>query len=375
MSNSLPALFMRGGTSKALMLRRADLPADEAAWDPPLLTAMGSPDPYGRQLNGMGGGLSSLSKVCVVGLSALPEADVDFTFAQVQIRRALVDYSGNCGNMTAAIGPFALHAGLLRRADGPTSVTIFNTNTSKFVRASFDVVDGLALEEGDLAIPGVAGTGAPVRLEFIDPGGPATGRLLPTGRPTDQLRTDAGTFTVSMVDAGNACVFVPASELELSGVELPDAIESRADVLSTLATIRAHAAVKMGLASSVLAADDRPLTPFVAMVGPPKPYASSDGAIVDADDYDLAVRYMSNGQAHRAIPGTGALCSAVAARIPGSVVSDNVRDSVHGALRLSTPAGVMTVDALVEARDDAYVARSATTYRTFRRLFTGEVFT
>lgn len=375
MPGTLPATFMRGGTSKAVMLRRADLPEDQADWEALLLAAMGSPDPYGRQLNGMGGGLSSLSKVCVVGPASHPDADVDFTFAQVQVRRALVDYSGNCGNMTAAIGPFALHSALLHRPNGPASVMIFNTNTSKLVRASFEVTAGLAREDGDLAIPGVSGTGAPIRLEFIDPGGPATGNLLPTGHPVDQLRTTVGTFTVSMVDAGNVCVFVPASELGLQGTELPDTIEARADVLAALAAIRTHAAVEMGLAVSVAAADDRPLTPFVAMVASPSPYTSSDGATVDLNDYDLAVRYMSNGQAHRAIPGTGALCSAVGARIPHSVVSEAARVTTHGVLRLSTPAGVMAVDAVVEAQDDGYVARSATTYRTSRRLFTGEVFT
>jgi hypothetical protein len=375
MAGTLPATFMRGGTSKALMLRRADLPADQSVWDPLLLAAMGSPDPYGRQLNGIGGGQSSLSKVCVVNVSARPGADLDFTFAQVQIRRALVDYSGNCGNMTTAIGPFALHAKLIDRPDGPATVRVFNTNTAKLVKAHFDVVDGLAREDGEFEIPGVSGSGAPVRLEFIEPGGPATGRLLPTERPTDQLRTDRGTFTVSMVDAGNVCVFVPASQLGLTGVELPDEIESQPEVLATLASIRAHAAVEMGLASSVAAAEDRPLTPFVAMVAAPLCYVGSNGAAVSADDYDLAVRYMSNGQAHRAIPGTGALCSAVAARIPGSIAHDALRAAASGPIRLSTPAGVLTVESEVESNGTDLVARSATTYRTFRRLFAGEVFT
>lgn len=375
MTGTLPATFMRGGTSKAVMLRRADLPADQSDWDPLLLAGMGSPDPYGRQLNGMGGGLSSLSKVCVVDASARPDADLDFTFAQVQIRRALVDYSGNCGNMTTAIGPFALHAKLIDRPDGPATVRIFNTNTAKLVKAHFDVVDGLACEDGAFEIPGVSGSGAPVRLEFIEPGGPATGRLLPTGRPADDLRTDRGTFTVSMVDAGNVCVFVSASQLGLTGVELPDEIESRPEVLATLASVRAHAAVEMGLAPSVAAAEDRPLTPFVAMVAAPSCYVGSNGAEVSADDYDLAVRYISNGQAHRAIPGTGALCSAVAARIPGSVAHDALRGAASGPIRLSTPAGVLTVESDVESDGTNVVARSATTYRTFRRLFTGEVFT
>lgn len=270
MTIALPATFMRGGTSKALMFRRQDLPADQANWDRLLLGAMGSPDPYGRQLNGMGGGLSSLSKVCVVGASELPEADLDFTFAQVQIKRALVDYSGNCGNMSAAIGPFGLTAGLVERDDGEATVLVRNTNTAKLMRATFAVKGGLAVEDGDLAIPGVAGSGAPVRLDFLDPGGPATGALLPTGGATDVLATPHGTFMVSMIDAANACVFVAASDVGLDGTETPEQLESQPQVLATLTAIRAHAAVAMGLVATLEAAAVRPMTPFVARSGCPQ---------------------------------------------------------------------------------------------------------
>jgi 2-methylaconitate isomerase len=380
MTITLRAAFMRGGTSKALMFRRQDLPADRASWDALLLNAMGSPDPYGRQLNGMGGGLSSLSKACVIGTSERHDADLDFTFAQVQIKRALIDYSGNCGNMSAAVAPFALAAQLIKRDDGNTAVLVHNTNTAKLMRASFEVRDGLAVETGDLVIPGVAGSGAPVRLDFLEPGGSSTGKLLPTGSATDDLTTPLGTFTVSMVDAGNACVLVAAHDVGLDGTESAEQIESRPEVLGKLATIRAHAAAAMGLVATPEAAVDRPMTPFVAVLAPPQRYVASRSDVIESGDYELSVRFVSNGQPHRAIPGTGALCVAVAARIAGSVAGALTRTGSARGLRpaglgLGTPAGVVMVDAHVErSADRGWSALSATSYRTFRRLFVGEVF-
>lgn len=376
MTRSLPATFMRGGTSKALMFRTRDLPRDKGERDDLLLAAMGSPDPYGRQLNGMGGGLSSLSKVCIVGEPTHGEAEVDFTFAQVQIKRRLIDYSGNCGNMSAAVAPFALAAGLLARNDGETSVVVHNTNTHKLMCASFEVVDGLAREEGNLVVPGVSGSGAPVRLDFLDPGGSATGMLLPSGCVRDELHTAEGTFTVSMIDAGNACVFVSAAEVGLTGVESPEQIDSRPDTLRTLESIRAQAAAAMGLVRSVEEASSRPLTPFVAIVAPPRDYTSSDGRAIRGTDHDLTVRFISNGQPHRAIPGTGALCLAVAIRIEETVAYQATRPAhPDQALRLGTPAGVVPVDARVDHPPGAgWKAVSATSYRTFRRLFVGQVF-
>ena len=183
----IPAVFMRGGTSKAIMFHRRDLPAARADWDPIFLAAMGSPDPYGRQLDGMGGGISSLSKVCVLAPSARPDADIDYTFAQVQIREGRVDYRGNCGNMSSAVGPFAVDEGLVTAAGETARVRIFNTNTEKLIHAAFPLRDGRACTDGDLAIPGVGGTGAPIRLDFLAPGGATTGRLLPTGRVREML--------------------------------------------------------------------------------------------------------------------------------------------------------------------------------------------
>jgi len=373
MRPSIPATFMRGGTSKALMFRRADLPGDSSEWAQLFLAALGSPDPHGRQLNGMGGGLSSLSKVCVVGPASVEDADVDFTFAQVQIKRAAVDYSGNCGNMSAAVGPFALYSGQLRRPDGQTRVRIHNTNTGKLIEAGFAVADGLPVERGDLVIPGVAAGGAPLRLDFVDPGGAATGRLLPTGRCVDELSTPDGTVRASLVDAGNPCVFVRAADLGLTGLESPAVLDDDQRLLERLATIRAHGSVAMGLAPSVEAARDRSLTPFVAVVGAPGDYPTTSGELVRGADYTLSTRFVSNGQPHRAIPGTGALCLAVAAHLPGTVVSDLRHDRRRDVL-VGTPAGLLPVDADVHETEAGWQAHSVTSYRTFRRLFRGDVF-
>ena len=246
MAERYRAAFIRGGTSKALVFHASDLPADRAQWDAIFLAAMGSPDRHGRQLDGMGGGVSSLSKVCVVAPSSVPDADVDYTFAQVQIRDARVDYSGNCGNMSSAIGPFCVDEGLVAPPPGSTTalVRIHNTNTRKLIHASFPVADGRSVERGDLAIPGVEGTGAPVRLDFISPGGASTGRLLPTGRVLDTLDVPGmGAVRASLVDAANACVFVAASDLGLAGTELPDALDADAGLLHRLGEIRLAASV------------------------------------------------------------------------------------------------------------------------------------
>jgi len=237
--HSLPAVFMRGGTSKAVMFQARDLPADRAAWDPIFLAAMGSPDPYGRQLDGMGGGISSLSKICVLAPSARNDADIDYTFAQVQIHVPTVDFKGNCGNMSSAVGPFAVDEGLVQPGGDAATVRIFNTNTAKLIHASFPLLGGRTRYDGDLAIPGVAGTGAPVKLDFLSPGGATTGKLLPTGKPLDRLEVPGlGTIEASMVDAANAAVFVRARDLGLTGIELPGELEARPELLERLAAIR-----------------------------------------------------------------------------------------------------------------------------------------
>ncbi|MGE0222864.1 MAG: 2-methylaconitate cis-trans isomerase PrpF family protein [Acetobacteraceae bacterium] len=373
---ALPAVFMRGGTSRAIMFHRHDLPDARADWDPIFLAAMGSPDPNGRQLNGMGGGISSLSKVCVLSPSDRPDTDVDYTFAQVQIREAAVDYRSNCGNMSSAVGPFAVDEGIVRPNGDTAVVRIFNTNTKKIIRSTFPLADGRAQTDGTLAIPGVAGTGAPIRLDFLSPGGATTGRLLPTGSPMDRLDVPGfGPIEASMVDAANACVFVRAADLGLTGRELPDALDGNAGVLDLLQRIRRAASVAMGIARSQEEAKTIHGVPIIGFVAPPMDSPTLSGEPIRAAEVDLTVRFLSNGQPHRALPLTASLCTAVSARIQGTVSHQVLGPGDGGAIRIGMPSGILTVDADV-GRDAAgqWVAHSGAFYRTARRLFDGRVY-
>src|SRR5260370_25754556 len=247
-SLATPAVFMRGGTSKAIMFHARDLPSDRAQWDAIFVAAMGSPDPYGRQLDGMGGGISSLSKACIIARSARDDSDVDYTFAQVQVREAQVDYKGNCGNMLSAVGPFAVDEGLVQAAGDSATVRIFNTNTRKLIHARFPLQDGRAKVEGELAIPGVHGTGAPLKLDFIAPCGATTRTLLPTGQPPAPLQVPRlRTLALSMVDAPNACAFLRAPDVGLTGPELPEELQANPAALPQLAAIRIAASPVMGI--------------------------------------------------------------------------------------------------------------------------------
>lgn len=372
---SIPAAFMRGGTSKALMVQQRDLPENRDDWAALFTAAMGTPDPYGRQLDGMGGGVSSLSKVCIVAPSEHPEADVDYTFAQVMVKDAHVDYRGNCGNMSSAVGPFAVDQGMVKASDGSTTVRIFNTNTKKIIHSTFETEGGRARYSGDLAIPGVSGTGSAIRLDFVQPGGATTGTLLPSGQVTDLLDVPGiGTLEVSLVDAANAAVFVRAADVGLSGLELPDELESHPDVMARLDAIRVHASVKMGIAPDVESAKRITIVPFICIVSGPADNPTLSGEIVPAADIDLVARVISNGQPHRALPLTVSLCTAVAARISGTVVAEALSPTAaEGALRLGMPSGILTVGAEVDNKDGEWTARAGSFYRTARLLFDGQV--
>jgi 2-methylaconitate cis-trans-isomerase PrpF len=369
------AVFMRGGTSKAIMFRREDLPADVAQWDPIFSAVMGSPDPFGRQLDGLGGGISSLSKVCVVGRSDRPDADVDFTFAQVAVDSAIVDYASNCGNMSSAVGPFAVDEGMVSLAveDGPVTVRIFNTNTQRIILAHFAVEGSTARVDGPLAIAGVAGTGAPIEVEFLSPGGSKTGRLLPTGSSADVLPVEGfGMVDVSLVDAGNPCVFVSASALGVCGGESPDDLEARADFMGVTESIRRKAAVAMGLATDVGSA---PLSiPKVAIVATSMETTTLSGATVPASDVDVVVRMMSMGRPHRAVPVTGALCLAAACRISGTIPGQLLNTAPTGPIRIGHPSGRVLADARMSYVDGSITVDSVSLHRTARRLFEGYVF-
>lgn len=375
MQKRIRAVFMRGGTSKALMFRQADLPAVRDEWAPIFLAAMGSPDPNGRQLDGMGGGVSSLSKVCVVGASSHPDADVDYTFAQIGIGDTAVDYAGNCGNMSSAVGPFAIEEGLVPRpGDGPVSIRIHNTNTRKIIVATFEVRDGQAVVEGDCAIDGVAGTGAPIRLDFVEPGGAKTGKTLPSARPVDLLTPAIGApIEATLVDAANPCVFVRAGDLGLSGKELPDQLDADKALLQRLEAIRQAGSVAMGLTPDLAAAARMQSIPKVAMVAKAADAPTLSGRQLRPGEIDLLVRMISVGQPHKAVPITGGLCLAVACRIPGGIPESVLGSPETGAIRIGHPSGILLVDASIDRKDGSVTARHASVFRTARRLFQGEV--
>jgi len=375
MQRPIPAVFMRGGTSKAIMFHARDLPQDRAAWDAIFTAAMGSPDPYGRQLDGMGGGVSSVSKVCVLAPSARDDADIDYTFAQVQVKERKVDYKGNCGNMSSAVGPFAVDEGLVRAGSDSATVRIFNTNTKKIIRATFPLEAGRARYDGDLVIPGVAGTGAPVRLDFVEPGGAATGKLLPSGNTMDRLEVPGfGAIDASLVDAANPAVFVRARDIGLTGTELPEQLEANPKIMQLLDDIRVQGSMRMGIAPDAAAARAISAVPFMAIVSPPTDARTLTGDPVHAADIDLTVRVVSSGQPHRALPVTISLCTAVAARITGTVVAEVLSPAAGSkSLRLGMPSGVLTVDADVVSEGGAWRARAGSFYRTTRRLFDGRV--
>ncbi|PKX96231.1 DUF453 domain protein [Aspergillus novofumigatus IBT 16806] len=358
--SSIPAAYYRGGQ---------DLPSEQQQWDDIFRGTIGSPDPYGRQLDGMGGGISSLSKVCVVSKSDRPDADVEYTFVSLGVKNMDVDYSSNCGNMISAVGPYAVDTGLFPvagDANDVVSVRIFNTNTGKVIRSTFPVVDGEAAAAGDFAIDGVAGTGARIQLDFIDPAGSRTGKLLPTGKVVDCFDD----VPASCIDVGNPCVFVRASDLDVPGNLAPDEIDAHPALLSQLDSIRRQAGVKMGLA--VTPKEVPGSVPKICLVSSPSDSYTS-GMMQTSKDVDLVVRALSVGQPHKAVPITVALALATAARVSGTVVADVVSD------KPVDPAGITLGHAsgnlLVSADfDPSGRLRCATVYRTARRIMEGRVF-
>lgn len=374
----LKAVFMRGGTSKGLFIHQGDLPANREEWDRIFLAAMGSPDKYVRQLDGMGGGISSLSKVCIVGPSTRPDADVNYMFAQISVVDEMVDYSGNCGNLSSAIGPFAVDEGLVTPpSDGEITIRIHNTNTGKIIASRFTVKDGEAEVDGDFELDGVSGTSAPIRLDFLNPGGAKTGHLLPTGNAVDVIDVPGwGPVEASLVDAGNPFVFVRAEAVGAKGTELPHEIGKNVALMQSLEAIRLRASVLMGIAPDLDTAAKTLVVPKVAMVGMSVAAPTLSGRIVQPSEADILSRTISVGQPHNVIPLTGALCLAVGARVPGTILYDVVHKSAPGGstIRLSHPSGTTMIDAEVEEENGSLVARRATVFRSARRLFAGEVY-
>ncbi|MSP03683.1 MAG: PrpF family protein [Acetobacteraceae bacterium] len=369
----LRAVFMRGGTSKAVMFRRADLPDDQASWPSIFTRIMGSPDPNMRQLDGMGGGISSLSKICIIGPSSRADADVDYTFAQVSVDSDLVDFASNCGNMSSAIGPFAVEEGFVARPNGVDAVVrIHNTNTQKIIVSRFQMDGDYAAVEGGLILDGVGGSGAPIKLDFLSPAGARTGKLLPAGPATKMLDVpELGPIAASMIDAAAPCVFVRAGDLDCTGTERPDAMERDTLLMEKLENIRRAASVAMGIAADPGAAANIRSAPKVAMVTLPVEQRTLSGRVMAPGESDILVRMISVGQPHRAVPLTGALCLAVACRVPGSIPHDIAAGT--GDVRIGHPSGMVLVTADVRVGPAGIEAPSATVYRTARRLFQGDV--
>jgi hypothetical protein len=355
------AVYMRGGTSRCLIFHAGDLPPAGPERDAILLRALGSPDPYGRQLDGMGGGISSLSKACIIGPPSHPEADIDYTFAQVDIRTPVVDYKSNCGNCSSAVGPFAIDEGLVKAEEPETIVRIHNTNTRKLIRARIPVHGGRAAVAGDFALPGVAGRGARIALDFLEPGGAGTGKLLPTGA----ARETVGGIDASLVDATNPFVFVRARDVGIAGTERPEDLDADRALVERVEAIRIAAGERMGIPGSKA-------VPKIAMVAPPVDFTAVDGAAISKSQIDVVARMISMGNCHRAFALTGAMCLAVAAHIPGSVVQECV-GKASGDFRLGHPSGVLPIAAEVTLRDGQPHAVCARVYRTARRLMAGVV--
>jgi 2-methylaconitate cis-trans-isomerase PrpF len=369
----IPAAFIRGGSSKGVFFHARDLPADRAAIDPILLAVLGSPDSYGRQLDGMGGGISSLSKGVIIGPPTRADADVDYTFAQVSVDKPVVDWKGNCGNLSSAVGPFAVDEGLVRAADGEALVRIHQVNTKKLIHARFPVQDGRAEVRGDFAIAGVAGTGARIRLDFLAPGGSQCAALLPTGNAVDVLDVPGlGPLRATLVDAANPAVFVDARDLGLTGGESPDAIEARADLMALLDVIRRLAGVAMGLGAMPEAVGLA--SPRIALLAGPTAARTLDGQVLDPAGHDITVRMLSMERPHRAVPMTGAMGLAVACRIEGSIPHAlATRGATPEQIRIAHPSGSLTVGAEVRHDNQGWHADSAVVFRTQRRLMQGAV--
>ena len=372
--DKLPAVFIRGGTSKGIFFKEEDLPRSRAERDEIFLRVLGSPDPYQRQLDGMGGGLSSVSKVAIIGRSDRHDADIDYTFVQIAVDKPVADYGQACGNLSASVGPYAVEEGIFPAEDGPVIVRVYNTNTNKIYHAHFQVRDGHAVEIGDYAMSGVGGTGAKIRLDYLDPGGAKSPAFLPSGNVVDVLEaTGYGKLETSLVDATNPVVFVDAAALGVSGGELPEVLESNTGLMSNLDEIRRKAGVVMRLGK---APADVPLSnPKVALVAPPADYTTISRDTVSADDYDIGIRIVSMERMHRAVTGTGGMCLAAACQVMGSIPNRLARQLEPGQdIRIGTPSGVITIAAKAYQADDGqWQVERVTVYRTQRRLMEGFV--
>jgi 2-methylaconitate isomerase len=368
------AVYMRGGTSKGVFFRREDLPLDPGARDRILLRVIGSPDPYGKHTDGMGGGTSSTSKVVILARSDRPDSDVDYLFGAVSIDLPVIDWSGNCGNLSAAVGPCAISMGLVSAPDdGEATVRIWQANIGKRIIARVRMVGGEVLEEGTFELDGVAFPSAEVPLEFLDPG--SDGAMFPTGRRIEMLDVPGlGAIEATLIDAGIPTAFVDATSLGLTGTEMQRDVNESAELLGHAEAIRAHAAVVMGLVKTAEQATlERPHTPKLCFVAPPATYIASDGRTVHAQSIDLVARIFSMGRLHHAMTGTGAVAIAVASAIPGTVAHRASQAINSERLRFGHPSGTLVVGAQAHVQDDSWIATKVFMSRSARRLMEGWV--
>lgn len=366
-------MIMRGGTSKGIYLLENDLPSDPARREQVILRIFGSPDV--RQIDGLGGADPLTSKVAIVGPSSIAGADVDYTFGQVEISNARVIFSGNCGNISAGVGPFAILMGLVRKQESVTTVRIYNSNTKKILIEEVPMEDGEPAVDGDYAIPGVPGTGAEIKINFSNTIGAATGKLLPTGNPVDDVEVPGlGTIAMSFVDMGNPLVFVRAKDLGFTGIEMPEEIDNNPGSLKKLEACRASAALKLGFINSL--SDEIPALPMIAFVAPPQDYVDfSTGKPVAKESVDFVSRLMFMGIMHKTYAGTGSICTAAAAKIPGTIVFeqiDNPRE--RNVIRIGHPAGSMPVNAYGRYDGNEIAFDNVGNSRTARRIMDGYVY-
>jgi probable AcnD-accessory protein PrpF len=381
----IPATYIRGGTSKGVFFRLQDLPETAQvpgkARDALLLRVIGSPDPYGKQIDGMGGATSSTSKTVIVSPSTRPDHDVDYLFGQVSIDSAFVDWSGNCGNLSAAVGPFAISSGMVDASrvphNGVAVVRIWQANISKTIIAHVPVTNGEVQETGDFELDGVTFPAAEVQLEFMDPAadeGEGGGAMFPTGNLVDKLEVPGiGTFDATMINAGIPTIFVNADAIGYTGTELQDAINGDAKALAKFETIRAYGALRMGLIKDVSEAATRQHTPKVAFVAPPAGYAASSGKQVQSGDIDLLVRALSMGKLHHAMMGTAAVAIGTAAAIPGTLVNLAAGGGEREAVRFGHPSGTLRVGAAAQQVNGEWSVTKAIMSRSARVLMEGWV--
>ena len=380
----IPATYIRGGTSKGVFFRLLDLPdaaqVPGSARDRLLMRVIGSPDPYAKHTDGMGGATSSTSKCVIISKSMRVDHDVDYLYGQVAIDSAFVDWSGNCGNLSTAVGPFAIAQGFIDRArlpqNGTFAVRVWQANIGKTIVVHVPIQNGEVQETGDFELDGVTFPAAEIVLEFIDPAdeGEDGGALFPTGNLTDQLEVPGiGSLKVTMINSGIPTVFVNAADIDYNGTELQDAINSDAAALQLFESIRAHAAVRMSLINNVSEAAKRQHTPKVAFVAPARDYTSSSGKHISASDIDLLVRALSMGKLHHAMMGTAAVAIATAAAIPGTLVNTAAGGGARNSVRFGHPSGTLTVGAEAQQVDGQWQVRKAIMSRSARVLMEGWV--